>query len=542
MTAMKHNILALACLAAASTAIAAGPTDATLNNVKEHYTLRPDGSIRRDYAKSMTYHTHSSFNNLFGETFVVYNPEFQKLEIKECQTTQKDGKIIKAPANAFNEVLPSEAAGSSDYNGLREMVITHTGLEPGCTVDLAYSVIGTPGGTPTLDIDRVIPVQGADIKEYTIVVDVPEGTPVNWSVTGSDVKPAINGSTYTWTFRDIPAASGDRFAPASQAGPRLAVTTASSLDEALRPLTAETRDICRLPASVTEGKDNPAAKAEAIHEFIVNRIAKSRISPELTGGNVRQCARVLETAYATEAEAALAMGRLMRAEGIDAETVVIYPKNIPARSIDNISHYLVMAGDKFYSPMTSDAYPAALRADRDDIVTLGGATVDVDPVTIKINASMSMTVSGDSLTAVTDSATITGYDASYVFGKPVITRNGRFDILTLPTASEGVDSWHMDALASDRTDDFEIYAPIDETVTYVITLADGTKSLTPDCDETIFNAAGAATYSVRNTPGKVTLTRTISLPRSIIPAAQYPDLRKLLVDWYTPTRRRIVLQ
>lgn len=537
---MKRYILAAACIAASAAAMSA-QTDATLNNVTERFTLHPDGSIDRDYSKSLTYHTHYSFFNLFGETFVVYNPATQKLEIKECRTTQKDGTVIDAPANAFNEVLPANAAGSTDYNGLREMVITHTGLEPGCTVSLDYSVKGSPEGTPTLDIDRVIPVQGADIKEYKIVVDVPEGTPVNWSVTGSDVKPVINGSNYTWTFRNIPAASGDRFAPADAASPRLSVTTAASIEEALRPLTLETRDICRLPASVTEGKTTADEKAEAIHSFIVKSIAKSSISPALTGNRVRQCRRVLQTAFATEAEAALAMARLMRAEGIDAEAVAVFPKSAATRSIANISRYLVKAGDKFYSPMTTGTYNASLRADRDDIVTLGGKTVSVATASPVIAGIASIVVKGDSVSLVSDTCTVTGLNGTATFGTPTIAKRGHFELLTLPAISQGADSWGMENLASARTDAFELPSAIEETATYEIAL-DDRKSLTTDCNETIANTAGTVTYSVKNAPGKITVTRTLSLPQSIVPAARYADLRKLLVEWNTPARRRIILE
>ena len=218
------------CIAAAVAANA--QSDATLNSVTEIYTLKPDGSVDYDYSKSITYHTHHSFFSLFGETFVVYNPEYQKLKINDSYTVQKNGKKVVSPANAFNEVLPSAAANSADYNGLKEMGITHTGLEPDATTYLSYTIEGTPDGAPSLDIDRIIPVQGADIKEYKIVVNVPEGVKLNWSLLGSDVKPAISGNTYTWTFHNVPVAVGEPNSPVNNSGMlRLSATSAGSLEE-----------------------------------------------------------------------------------------------------------------------------------------------------------------------------------------------------------------------------------------------------------------------------------------------------------------------
>ena len=125
---MKKIIISAFAIFAVTAAVAQN-SDATLNSVTETYTLNSDGSIDYDYFKSLTYNTQFAFNSLFGETFIVYNPEFQTLKINECYTIQSDGTRIDAPANAFNEVLPSAAANSSAYNGLREMVVTHTGLE-----------------------------------------------------------------------------------------------------------------------------------------------------------------------------------------------------------------------------------------------------------------------------------------------------------------------------------------------------------------------------------------------------------------------------
>ena len=91
-------------------------------------------------------------NGLYGESFIVYNPAYQELKIHESYTRQKDGKIVKTPENAFVEVLPAAAADAPAYNGLKEMVVVHTGLELGATICLDYSVITRPGYLPGLDV------------------------------------------------------------------------------------------------------------------------------------------------------------------------------------------------------------------------------------------------------------------------------------------------------------------------------------------------------------------------------------------------------
>ena len=87
-------------------------------------------------------------NSLYGETFIVYDPAYQQLKINESYTRQVDGTIVTTPANAFVEVLPSAAANAPAYNGLKEMVVVHTGLELGATIYLDYTVTTDAGALP----------------------------------------------------------------------------------------------------------------------------------------------------------------------------------------------------------------------------------------------------------------------------------------------------------------------------------------------------------------------------------------------------------
>jgi len=69
-------------------------------------------SIDYRYMKKQKLQTYRSFNNLYGETFIVYNPDFQTLKVNEVYTIMADSKKNPSPANAFNEVLPGFAANA----------------------------------------------------------------------------------------------------------------------------------------------------------------------------------------------------------------------------------------------------------------------------------------------------------------------------------------------------------------------------------------------------------------------------------------------
>lgn len=121
-------------------------SEAEFGKLSKAYTLHADGSQEMRVQKELTLFTHAAMNRVYGESFIIYNPEFQTLKIHDSYTRQKDGTIVKTPENALLEVLPSVAADAPAYNGLKEMVVVHTGLELGATI------IWTTPSLPVRDI------------------------------------------------------------------------------------------------------------------------------------------------------------------------------------------------------------------------------------------------------------------------------------------------------------------------------------------------------------------------------------------------------
>ena len=102
--------------------------DAVYHQLIKEFTIHEDGSYDSHFFKKLELKTPFAFNRLFGETFVVYNPDYQDLKINKAYTVMADGSRNPSPENAFNEVLPRQASNFPAYSHLREMVITHTGL------------------------------------------------------------------------------------------------------------------------------------------------------------------------------------------------------------------------------------------------------------------------------------------------------------------------------------------------------------------------------------------------------------------------------
>ncbi len=137
---------------------------------KINYQIKEDGTIVKDYHHKLKLYTDKAFNRLAGETFIKYNPKYQKLEIIKSQTTMKSGVKVDSPKNAYNEVLPREAEGFDIYSNLKEMVLSHTALEEGATIELHYKLTTKPGFFPYFSVlDQVN--DNYPIDEYVLTVN-----------------------------------------------------------------------------------------------------------------------------------------------------------------------------------------------------------------------------------------------------------------------------------------------------------------------------------------------------------------------------------
>ena len=519
-------------------------TDGTYKNIISEYTLAADGGIKQRVSKILKYNTHHSFFKLFGETFVVYNSEYQKVKIDTSYTVQKDGTIITTPANAFNYILPSVAAKAPDYNKLTELVVTHTGLELGATSYLDYTITTDAGIFNSLDVEEIIGVEGANIEKYQVIVNVPEGTALHWSLYGSKVKPVVKGGRYVWTFTNIKSAKGEKNTPYGYGGvPRLSITTSATLAENLMPLTIETRDLCRVPRNYISGAKNDIERAAAIQKYIIQGLASCKVPPYLMANSVRQCGRVMETAYGTEAEKAFAMAKLMRAEGLQAQVVIAFHSAQDVKTIRNAAEYLVLYNNRLYSVHKAGESIIHRQSSHYSVYDLAGNRVELPASDTEIKLTANVTLSAQK--AVTNgeytvTPTRTGNKKDTFGEESKINDNNGYIIYNLPLPASGcMDRWGLDRLSKERFAAFEIPYKVNESYEFSITL-DGVKSVTKNVKKSLKNSVGKVYISITNEEGKIAVKREISLNMDIIPANKYKELYEIMRLWNNHNMRKIV--
>ena len=520
--------------------------DGTYKSIISEYTLAPDGGIEQRVSKVLKYNTHHSFFKLFGETFVVYNSEYQRVKIDTAYTVQKDGTIIKTPANAFNYVLPSIAAKAPDYNKLTELVVSHTGLELGATSYLDYTVITDAGVFGCLEVEEVIGVEGADIEKYQVVVNVPEGVTLRWSLFDSKVKPTVKNGRYVWTFTNIKSAKGEANTPCGYGGvPRLSITTSNALAENLMPLTVETPDLRNVPRRYLSSAKNDKQRAAAIQKYVVQDLASCKVPPYLMANCVRQCGRVMETAYGTEAEKALAMAKLMRAEGLQAQAVVAFHAAQEVKTIRNVAEYMVLCDGTYYSVRKIGEPALRWHSSHYSVYDLAGNKVELPASDTKIDFSAKVALSPNKAVVNGEYSVVpvrTGNDKE-VFSeevKPYAT-NG-YVIYKFPQPVSGcVDRWGIKRLSKERFSAFEIPYRVNEAYEFTITL-DGVQSVTKNVKKSLKNSVGSVSVSITNEDGKIVVKRSISLDVTLVPTSKYKEFYEIMRLWNNENLGKVVVK
>lgn len=309
--------------------------DAVYLDVKDVYTLHDAGAVTHRHSQKVRILTHYAFNRLLGESFIVYNPKFQKLIIHESRTTMADGTVVDSTDNAFNEVLPGFCRNAPAYIHLREMVVTHLGLECGAVVSFDYEIRSAPGFFPFLMGEEVFGTT-SPIRKKTVVVRLPRGEKVQTHLFNHKPLAPAEGheggfSTFTWTMENLPLFPGERMAEdIADFAPRLVFSTCPTWGEASALLKARFQAAACLDDAIAAEVDSRKEKAgdplslmRAIHRFAAADVAGLSIDPVLVGYAVRPAVATFHGSYGTRCDRAALLVAMLRHAGIDAEPVFL---------------------------------------------------------------------------------------------------------------------------------------------------------------------------------------------------------------------------
>lgn len=547
----KHKFAFLLCMLLMTTTVF-GASEAEYKKLAKTWTLNADGSQEFRYDMELTLFTHTAMNGTYGESFIVYNPQYQELKINSSYTKQKDGTIIKTPDNAFVEVLPRNAADAPAYNHLKEMVVVHTGLELGATIYLDYTVTSKPGYLPEVDIFEEL-LQSSPVKEYTLTIVIPEAKELAYTLTNNPAKASVKRSggtcTTSWTLRNLPASSRAPFVYVKNGDvPFLAATTYASEGEALATLLKQFNpsgdpQLTTLAESLTEGEKKDEDKLEAILEYTTNHIANNGLTLDQTGYRLRPADAVMSTAYGTEVEKANLLAGLLDGAGFKAEPMATYQayadKGLALKAVDQLFVSCMVNGELYLFSTSSTHRPQTVNFDRTPLFSLqtGKPVAIAVPQDYQIKNDIAVRFKDGKVTTSTKESVGKELMPYFTTGNseneqtaPLKVENG-YATISLPDAEYGFSHLPYGYLNSQRKENLLIPRPVNEVYTYTIECPENMELRTPETDKTIRNAAGSLTISVKKNGRTATVTRSLELNKQLYTPAEYKELRQLLTEW-----------
>ena len=298
------------------------------------YKLNADGSSMFEYHSRIKLHTYRATNRIFGESFIKYNPDFQKLEILLSETTMKDGKKVKSPKNAYNEVLPSRAKKFPHFAGLKEMVVTHVGIERGAVIEFKYRLY-TKAGLNTYFSGLEYLSEQYPVNELKIVVTHPASKKMNISVTKFNdlLLKKINGDNieYSLSLNSIGKFNNE---PLSNNANRayLVFSDAEQWSEIFPGRYADKDIPEKLIKDINMIKKSTSSKLEKlfkIQKLFVSDSDLCRLDHRTIGNRVRGSKQVYNSNYATGPEKAYLLSGVLERAGIKNE-ILVSLKNGPA--------------------------------------------------------------------------------------------------------------------------------------------------------------------------------------------------------------------
>ncbi len=575
--------------------------DAVYQKIIKEYQLKANGDMVYHHSHRIKLLSYMAFSGRYGETFIVYNPEYQKLNINRSETTMRDGTVVPSPENAFNEVLPRFARDAAAYNHLREMVVTHTGLEVGAVIDLEYAIETKSGFLHGLMAEESL-AGDAPIEELIIRVIIPQDKNLNYQLFGSDVEPvkrSEGGNTvYEWTFQNLDAIVYESL---RTHGAALVFSTVDDWDTALQPLHEAYRKNA-LPAKLISdlsGQTTRSAMEQVLQlqKTIVNEMATFPVPLAAIGYRFRNSADVWLSNGGTELEKAVLMADVLTEMGIKARPVLVsgtakspgevvclpaYHKAVVCVDPDSSQKYFLSVDDlNDVSLVYRHPGHQVLPLSKSEKLTAQFPGLKDQKNVSAMQAHIQMNKSGENMTKV--SLELSGAANPYLkiqrdggdpetlfkrvcrqelksvklrqlsseqmraeaefSGAPEMKAQESYRFLSLMENPYGIAGLNLPTLTQTRYSALELpYNNFSEKYNLTIEIPDNMSLVTEAVDIEEVHPAGKVVIKISSDENQINIKRQFVINEKVISKEAYPDFLKLWRLWQAPNYRELVFR
>jgi len=535
-----------------STDVFAISNDAIYEKMEKTFILHDNQTIEQRICFDLKMLTYYAIHRKYGETPIIYNPKYQEVKIHEVYTLLPDGKKVKLPVNAINEILPQEAADAPAYNNILKMVITHTGLEINCVIHLDYSIISKKGYFPCLmGYERLQQSSPANVLKINVVV--PESVNLKFDLLNfsTEVKQEEkNGAVnYEWTCNNMYAYSEEPFQPYSQLfEPYLMFTTKD-----LKIVYSEFINQQALSFYISEKTRQWAGKLKSeskdnedfirkVHRYVYNYIRTYNLPMAVSGYKIQTPDEVFQNCGGTKIEKLCFMNAILQTAGIKADIVLIangINKEIPSINLDAFNDCMIsvkLKSGEFTDELLffADENESLDKSSNYNRISFSShLPLFIGMSTYKVSyydffANYEYYEEGSKLLD-NRAFFISTSDKTKVESRPI--HDSIYTIIRIPYTNAGIDKWHFPTLTTDRICPL-LLPSIKSDVRVIITkkpsnlkLASGNKTIYID------NEVGTYSFKLYEKRKEIIIEREIKFKKQIVEPTEYSLFKELQSSW-----------
>ena len=540
---MKKTISLVLILFFGMTAFAGPKYDATYRLISKSYTLNKDGSMDYHFRKELQLFSKAAFDE-YGETFIWYNPEYQTLTINESYTIRKDGSKVQTPENAFNPSLPFACENCERFNGIREMVVTHTALEYDATIVLDYTIHTEQLFMKEL-MERVELYEDEPIDQYEVSVSVPENMRFYAILNEKGgIRTENEYTTYKWVFYKLSPTSQESYLPKDYL-PYLQFTTLDGHSTYLMRMAMQNAFVSKeTPFSETVEdlktmSEGGMSLVLAIRDYVANNIHENRVPLRYMNYLVASPATVWNTNCGNAFEKNLLLQAMLKEGGFKAVIGVFY-RNLMKDPESAVR--VILDGKSYYVSVTE---PGTLSLDniktQDKFISFTDEVLDMNNHSAKIKVSSSMAVKGEGSgykveKTIHESEVQSPIANTILPSELAVARarveklSGGYAQLSIADGSYGC-ALRAAAISPRRTTPVAL-TPTDEFYTYLVSLPSGAHWVTKDLLIEKSTEFGYLRIENKVVGGKMSIVRQLKINRPVIEGKkQIKQLREMLAEW-----------
>lgn len=579
--------------------------DAIFEKFIKEFTLEADGSTSYREYKQLKLITQFSFNRLYGETFIIYNPEFQNLKINDAYTVMADGSKVITPPNAFNEVLPRDAAFSATANHMKEMVVTHTATEMGATIFLDYTLTSAKGYLPGF-MGNVLIQESSPIAELEVIVRIPSDQELNHRMiglrTGPEIKIEANQKVYAWKFNGVQASPKEPLQGKYQlSAPRLLFTTAIGVAETINWLTNQQAFELQINDEMKAWTDNLRSKQTeeietlmTIQKAVVENIVFERYNPEWLAYRARTPEEIWKSNGGNKLEKTLLLATLLKYANFNATPAIVGPKSLFDEKAINLTifdDFVLIVNTKSFGTIYMSAVEISNQSLEYSLaqnifipLSKGISRAPVEPVKMdnKINIKGTISFNEELKPSGIMEVELTGANnpflllqndkgkfKSLISNKMIkdddaisiknsnvaksellvkvestesISDNNGYYSWQLPVITGGFEKWRIAYLDKTRQSNLFLPYPIVEKYSYTITLPLDYTVINKRFNERLKNNVGTVSVEIKPKGNQIEINRELKLNTQMIYQIDYNEFRDMINFWLDKNLSTVVFK